>query len=162
MAHADSEKSKTNFDIKDGKGKTVNATIDIIDKTGKLIPKDQLQKGLYDLNLAFISGPVTKIKINDANLDVNSSALINVDDVPENKTKFKEIFAIDPTAINFTNATVTVSAKGNKLFKCADWNFNTQECPSGKWKKVMNIIPGKRGGQTPRKNIRERFIISRR
>lgn len=50
-------------------------------------------------------------------------------------------FAIDPTQTNFTNATVTRTAKGTELWKCKDYTFETQTC-FGTWEKVMNITPG--------------------
>ena len=50
-------------------------------------------------------------------------------------------YAIDPTQIEFTNATITQKARGTELWKCKDYNFTTQTC-FGTWKKIMNIIPG--------------------
>jgi len=50
-------------------------------------------------------------------------------------------YAIDPTGMNFTNATVTQTATGTELWKCKEYNFETQTC-YGTWEKVMTIIPG--------------------
>ncbi|MFH1915811.1 MAG: LamG-like jellyroll fold domain-containing protein [Nanoarchaeota archaeon] len=50
-------------------------------------------------------------------------------------------FAIDPTKIEFENATFTIKATGKQLFKCVEWNFSEQKC-YGKWTKIRNVIPG--------------------
>ncbi|MBU5557737.1 MAG: PGF-pre-PGF domain-containing protein [Candidatus Aenigmarchaeota archaeon] len=52
-----------------------------------------------------------------------------------------EIYAIDPTTLNFTEATVTVTAKGDELWKCKDWDFEARSC-KGMWNYLMNIVPG--------------------
>ena len=61
-------------------------------------------------------------------------------DVLEN-SEFIDAYAIDPTKVNYTSANITVIAQGNSLFKCKDWNFETQEC-QGRWQKVRNINAG--------------------
>ncbi|RME53825.1 hypothetical protein D6783_00800, partial [Candidatus Woesearchaeota archaeon] len=53
-----------------------------------------------------------------------------------------ESFAINPAELNFTNGTITRTAKGNKLYKCADWSFAAQEC-KGSWQLVQALEPGK-------------------
>ncbi len=50
-------------------------------------------------------------------------------------------YAIDPAMLNFTNATVTATAKGTELYKCKEWNFTAQKC-FGSWVKIMDIKPG--------------------
>jgi len=58
-----------------------------------------------------------------------------------NDPQYVQTYAIDPTQVNFTEATVTAIAKGNELYKCKDWNFTKQTC-FGNWTKVMDITPG--------------------
>ena len=52
-----------------------------------------------------------------------------------------QVYAIDPTELNFINATVTTTAQGSELYKCREWNFKKREC-TGEWVKLMDIIPG--------------------
>jgi len=70
----------------------------------------------------------------------DSSNVLRIDD-PANGN-WSEVYAIDPVGFNFTNATVTVIAKGKQLFKCKDWDFNNQTCSSGNWTKLQDITPG--------------------
>ncbi|MBU2523329.1 MAG: hypothetical protein KKE23_03500, partial [Nanoarchaeota archaeon] len=58
------------------------------------------------------------------------------------ENKFVQSYSIDPTELNFTNATVTVQAKGSELYKCKDWNFTTQTC-FGSWNLLKSgLTPG--------------------
>jgi len=67
----------------------------------------------------------------------------SVEEGTDNPTlKTVNAYAIDTGKLNFTNATVTVTAKGNKLWKCQLWNFSTQQC-YGTWKKLQSVTPGK-------------------
>jgi hypothetical protein len=88
-------------------------------------------------------GPVKKIRF-DAD-DVLTGSL-SVDDVPESIPapigKWEAVYAIDPTALNFTNATVTVVAKGSSLYKCKEWDFVNQQC-LGSWMFFKVVSPGK-------------------
>ena len=55
---------------------------------------------------------------------------------------FDELYAIDPTNINFTNAIVTVTATSNTLYKCKEWNFTEQNC-EGSWELFKTgLVPG--------------------
>ena len=74
------------------------------------------------------------------------NALIGVDEVSANsidlqQKKVVSAFAIDPSNLNFTDATVTATARGTELYKCADWSFLTQTC-FGTWNKLMDLTPG--------------------
>lgn len=59
--------------------------------------------------------------------------------LPAEKTV--QTYAIDPTQLQFTNATVTVKAKGTKLYKCALWDFDTETC-NGSWQLLRTLTPG--------------------
>lgn len=40
-----------------------------------------------------------------------------------------QAYVIDPTDISFTNGSAVVTAKGNTLYKCPTWDYDTQTCP---------------------------------
>ena len=86
-----------------------------------------------------------KIELKGVEFGRNISKLIKVDDVAEEKISekdFVEVYAIDPTSFDFTEAVVTVAAKGTELYKCKDWNFSKQKC-YGKWKLFKTgLVPG--------------------
>jgi len=50
-------------------------------------------------------------------------------------------YAIDPTEMDFTTASVRSIAKGTMLYVCKEYNFTTGEC-FGYWQKVRDIVPG--------------------
>ena len=50
-------------------------------------------------------------------------------------------YAIDPTTVDFDEATVSVVAEGTTLYICKEYNFSTQEC-FGDLQKKRDITPG--------------------
>ena len=64
------------------------------------------------------------------------STPINVNNIPGVRS-----FAIDPTTANFTDVIVNVTAQGNTLFMCKDYDFETRDC-WGSWQRVRDITPG--------------------
>jgi len=89
--------------------------------------------------------PVLNITFRDIEIGPEFDGRLGLENVDSSKTPFGtdvcQVYAIDPTALNFTDAEVAVKANGSELYKCAKWNFTEQEC-SGKWIKVMDITPG--------------------
>ncbi|MFC1723894.1 hypothetical protein ACFL0V_07175 [Nanoarchaeota archaeon] len=86
--------------------------------------------------------PIQKIEF--ADLAVNETLALRFEEVVgENKLdQYMQMYAIDPEALNFTNATVTVTAKGTELYKCKDWNFENQSC-YGNWGLFKTgLVPG--------------------
>jgi hypothetical protein len=77
----------------------------------------------------------------------NSNITLGLDGVPTDTvgpfgfTNWSDAYAIDPTKMNFTSATVTAVASGTQLYKCKDWNFTEQKC-YGEWAMIMELTPG--------------------
>ncbi len=66
-----------------------------------------------------------------------------LEELPENEIKdkkFKKIYAVNPALLDFDNATLTIKATGNELYKCKDWNFTEQKC-YGSWQSLRYITP---------------------
>ncbi|MGB9707774.1 MAG: right-handed parallel beta-helix repeat-containing protein, partial [Candidatus Pacearchaeota archaeon] len=103
---------------------------------------------------------IKEIEINSLEVSENKEYKLRVDeDLPRDKVPngAVQVYAIDPSQLNFTEAIVTVSeAKGNQLWKCKTWDFEARECKpvcgfdaekqievcqSG-WQKLMDIVPG--------------------
>ncbi|MFC1691757.1 hypothetical protein ACFL0W_06275, partial [Nanoarchaeota archaeon] len=121
--------------VKNAKGKELDAEIEVI-KT--------LRKGKSKVKVSPKDHPIKEIVFSDLGVDENTAENIKIDDVPEEEefSSFVEVYAIDPTNLDFTNATVTVVATGTNLFKCKDWNFEQQEC-YGEWVLFKTgLIPG--------------------
>jgi hypothetical protein len=53
-----------------------------------------------------------------------------------------EMYSIDASALDFSNATVWVSnSTGNTVYKCANWDFGTQSCIDGNWTLFSSGFP---------------------
>ena len=145
-----SSKEENEIIIKSSSGQRLNLKIkDIKKKINKNYitqPDSNLTEGVYSLSVEPERTIVEKIEFYDI-LISNRSGMIGIDDIPLTKFmehNFTQIYAIDPTKTNFTNATVTVTAKSTALYKCKDWNFNMQSC-EGKWELFKtNLIPGEK------------------
>lgn len=134
--------SKATITIKDAKKRAVKAKIILKESNTQkkgISPLGTEHK--YKAQILPETGPVKKIEFHD--LDISTGlAELGIDDTPETGRRgIKEIYAIDPTKLNFTEAKVTAIAKGHELLKCKDWNFEKQEC-FGEWKKLMDLTPG--------------------
>ncbi|MFH1669889.1 MAG: Ig-like domain-containing protein [Candidatus Woesearchaeota archaeon] len=154
-------------EVKDSKGNVLGADIEFRDAQDNLVLRQDITrrdrpiiggdllgrddnkvnigKGRYKIKLNFTDNkhPVKSMEIEDLDLEHNTTEFINVDDVPETgeNAKYLEVYAIDPTAVNFTNATVRAIAKGTELYKCKEWNFTEQSC-YGDWVFLKSITPG--------------------
>lgn len=101
----------------------------------------KIKDGTYDVSLSPKGHPVKSIDMKDVEVSGSSSHLVRLDDVPE-FGDYVEVYAIDPTAIKFNSATVKATAKGIRLYKCKDWDFDGQAC-HGEWAYMQDISPGK-------------------
>jgi len=118
-----------NINIVDSRGNELGGQVKIKEESVELIPTKT---------------PIKKIEFNSLETP-EEIADLGIDDVPETgeNAQFLEVYAIDPTAINFTNATVTVTATGNVLYKCKNWNFTEQTCIDKNWTLFKTgLVPG--------------------
>ena len=101
--------------------------------------------GPYDTEVSLDNHPIKKILFRDLEARGNSNIELRIDDLSGNVAKAgstsQQFYVIDPTSLNFTSATVTVTAKGHALRKCKDWNYTKQRC-EGTWEYVMSLTPG--------------------
>lgn len=120
--------------IKDAKGRSMQARTTLV-KAGVLdiIPKDTPIKSIrfYGINTT---------EITSKKLGLDTPKLENVTK-NENLERVVQSYAINPEDLNFTNASVTLTAKGSRLYKCAEWNFATETC-EGTWEYHMALTPG--------------------
>jgi len=115
-----------------------------------------LAKGKYDMLLVPTTTtegpkdpekllPIQEIYFRDLEVDSSFTGELGLANLAKDKTPFgkytSQAYAIDPTKLSFTEAEVTVTARGSELYKCAEWEFDSQIC-NGDWVKLMDIIPG--------------------
>ncbi len=123
---------------------TVRALSELLrirDSAGNEIPM-QITETSDGIEIVPSSGPVNRIVLyNVRTSNVSRSIALGIDDVaPTNG--FSRVYAIDPTQLDFDNATVTVTAVGTELHKCKAWNFTTQTC-FGNWTLFKTgLVPG--------------------
>jgi hypothetical protein len=103
-------------------------------------PGLDIPKGTYKIKVKPQNMPVTEIVFDNIDISQNVTEFIKLDNVHASEN-FVQAYAIDPTAFNFTSATVTVTAQGSQLYKCKDWDFANQTC-LGEWSYLQDIIPG--------------------
>ncbi|MCP4646656.1 MAG: hypothetical protein GY852_02830, partial [bacterium] len=89
--------------------------------------------------------PIQQIYFRDLEVDASFTGELGLAKLAKDKTPFgkytSQAYAIDPTKLSFTEAEVTVTARGSELYKCAEWEFDSQIC-NGDWVKIMDITPG--------------------
>ncbi|MBN2141935.1 hypothetical protein JW711_01270, partial [Candidatus Woesearchaeota archaeon] len=114
-----------------------------------------LSSGTYDFELDLHSSavPINRIVLSNVTI-INSGGsgspaplTLGLEEIPQedlNMTRIMKVsqaYAIDPTSIHFTSGTLSATASGEELWKCADWNFTQRTC-EGSWQKVMKLTPG--------------------
>ena len=120
-------------------------------------------KTIYNATINLDEGPITNIEFEEVNItNIDKLKIVDVAEKDANEG-FIEVYSINPEEVEFKSARVKVKAKGDILYKCANWNFTTQECvvaeencvqdpdesdseicdSVGGWEKLMDIIPGR-------------------
>ncbi|MFH1770581.1 MAG: hypothetical protein ABH828_03415 [archaeon] len=124
------------FALKDSSGQILDTTLKIVNQTG-----DEVEAVIDFAPSEEMA--VKKIRFKNLNMSKNSSELRIENIHPQKFTKGNYInaFAIDPTLLDFEEAEVTMSTIGTELWKCKDYNFETQTC-FGEFIKIANLIPG--------------------
>ncbi len=61
--------------------------------------------------------------------------------VDEHDKSWINAYAVDPTLLNASNVTITVTATGTELYICKDWDFANSAC-LGVWVKLRDVTPG--------------------
>ncbi|MBR9693100.1 hypothetical protein GOV07_04190 [Candidatus Woesearchaeota archaeon] len=96
----------------------------------------------YDVRLNTKNDPV-EIELND--VTPNQKINLRYEEVTKPiKVRNREsltTYALDPSAIDFTDGTLTRTATGKQLWKCKDWDYDSQHC-FGEWRMVRELIPG--------------------
>lgn len=98
-------------------------------------------KGRYNITIMPKDDlPVKKIEL-EKDIDADIDQIVDIDEIPESGTDYSQTYAIDPKIDEAVNASITVTATGKELFKCADWDFEAREC-QGEWVKLLDTVPG--------------------
>ena len=152
-----SNENKEDAGIKDAKGQKVESTITVKGKAKKTnLGISTTTTEPYEVEVTFdatVETNIQTITFADLELSVASDAettlaSLQIDtpptplETPVTNTVWANVYAIDPSALPFTEATVTVTATGTSLYKCKEWNFSEQTC-EGTWTLFQeNLVPG--------------------
>ncbi|MBW3014442.1 hypothetical protein KY335_04365, partial [Candidatus Woesearchaeota archaeon] len=110
----------------------------------------------YNLIVEPMNGPVTKLEINELVLYEDKNFTLNLDPaIPLYGTlseEWDQMYAIDLSEFNMTNATMTIAPAGNTVYKCAAWDFDIRTC-EGEWTRLkqstgpytLTLTPGDPG-----------------
>jgi hypothetical protein len=139
--------SITTFTLKDSSSRRLSAAITLVDTMNRsiVIPSESamtLPPGAYRAVITPDERAGLAVKrISVSGLRAGGNIDIGVENIPTEGIA-EQAYAIDPTRMSFDNATITVKAKGTYLYKCAAWNFTTQECLS-EWTVLReDLVPG--------------------
>jgi len=121
-----------------------NRPINIVNNKDRQVAFRNYLKKDRKITLDVVNSTIKRFEFNNAEFsgdsvlrfDPDIDKRLNID----NKRAMK-VFGIDPTQLNFDDAVVTVEATGTELWKCKDWDFNSQQC-LGSWVKLKDITPG--------------------
>jgi hypothetical protein len=112
--------------------------------------KDKLKKLKDNLSEA-MNNVFPEVEIDSPTKNVNKIIFDNLTIVNEtislklndlNDSRFVQSYEVDPTTLEFSNATMSITAKGTKLYKCSEWDFSTHTC-SGTWSLFLEgLVPG--------------------
>lgn len=138
--------------IKDAGGKKIDAEIIFTSKKDSKIYKKSFKeksldipKGKYKVKIKPENHPIKEIKIDELEIDENIESIVDLDEPDEKKIagpdgiKFTEVYVINPK--QDISGTFIVQAKGSKVYKCAEWDFENRIC-KGEWKHILDVTPG--------------------
>jgi len=156
-----------NIEIVDSNNESVPSNITLVDSSGEQVPEEHSIIDIISppaeaentqsfevapsdennlvVDVTTTDVPIKAIEFQDIQATEDVHAVIGVDNVPENQSSIPgavQVYAIDPTQLDFTEAIVTVEATGSLLYKCANWDFASQTCIDGNWAFLQSITPG--------------------
>lgn len=134
-------KIKSNVSAEDSEG---SISIDYrILKDGNLVSQASINPDLYEVEIIPSNKIIDKISFEDVNY--TSPIRIGIDEIKKEVhvpgLDVNKKFAVDPSSIEFKNATLTSIASGNVLYKCRLWDFEKEVC-FGEWEMIMDLVEG--------------------
>ena len=137
------DKVKVDLAVKDNKGKTSGKHK--LYKDDVTITEELVDPDYYEIEITPEEGIINKLLIYNTNITEPLTANIGIDNVSRKieieNVEVKKRYAIDASEIKFENATLTATAAANSLYKCKQWDFETEVC-YGTWEKIKDLVAG--------------------
>jgi hypothetical protein len=90
-----------------------------------------VEDGNYDINITLHDFIIKSVWFENVSLVSNRIKILDVEDISKSRQRR---FAISSTNYTLTNINVTIrNATTNNLYRCANWDFSTQECMDNNW-----------------------------
>lgn len=110
-----------------------------------LIIDKEVEPDYYDIEVIPKQKFIEKLLIYNVNIIEPLIGIIGVDNVSRKQiirnVEVKKQYAIDASDLDFETATLTAVAEANSLFKCKQWDYDTEVC-FGSWEKIKDLVPG--------------------
>src|SRR3989338_8045470 len=134
-----------NLDVEDNKGITSGSYKLYKDGIEVAIIDSLVEPDYYNIEVIPEVKVIDKLLIKKANITEPLTAGIGVDDVGREQqikdVEIKKQYAIDASEVKFEAATLTATAQANSLYKCKQWDYETEVC-YGAWEKVLDLTAG--------------------
>jgi hypothetical protein len=144
------------FKVRNAKGLALDGTIAILPHS----QRNGIMAGMLDAQKLSITEPsdveftpesdrIKRVRIHNVVAQTIDLGIDEFSDEPialpvgadERYRRWTTLYAVDPTGLNATNVTIVITATGNELLTCKDWDYTNRAC-LGAWIKVRDVIPG--------------------
>ncbi|MBS3098095.1 hypothetical protein J4209_04850, partial [Candidatus Woesearchaeota archaeon] len=135
-----------NLNVEDSSG-SISAVLDIYSSNGSLVEGNKVEPGLYTIEVVPGNKVIEKVRFEGVNITKTLAGNIGIDNVSDSSkanitdVNVSKVFALDPSKLNFSSATLTGIASASALYKCKEWVFSGEEC-AGSWVKIADLVVG--------------------
>jgi hypothetical protein len=123
-----------------------NLTVNLLDANNMFSPANVTELSSSGSFVEVLIVPNSTNKIN--NLTIRAHSVLNISNdliasILHNDTGWADNLIVDPRPLNFSNATlfVTAAATSTSLWKCVNYNFSDEDC-EGDMVHITNLTPG--------------------
>ncbi|MBU0757370.1 MAG: DUF2341 domain-containing protein [Nanoarchaeota archaeon] len=133
---------KKNIEVRNRVGTKINSQIKFRKGDIEFDQNEEIPYGEYDVDTVVFGKNIKRIRIKK--LKYTGDYELKMDDLDIREINEKQVisgFAIDPSALDFEQADISIVASGTELWKCKNFEFDNQIC-FGEWVKVRDLVPG--------------------
>ncbi|MBI2649719.1 hypothetical protein HYX04_00220, partial [Candidatus Woesearchaeota archaeon] len=109
------------------------------------IIEEFVEPDYYNIEVAPKENVIDRLLIENADITKPLTATIGIDNVGREilieNVDVKKRYAVDIGGLDFEKATLTATASANSLFKCKQWDYDSEVC-FGTWEKIKDLVEG--------------------
>ncbi|MBI2102074.1 hypothetical protein HYT53_05690 [Candidatus Woesearchaeota archaeon] len=133
------------LEVKDDTGEISGSYTLYRDNEPVQITEGFVEPDYYNIEVTPVQNVIDKLVIENANLTKPVTASIGIDNVSREiiieNVDAKKRYAINLEELEFEKAILTATASANSLWKCRQWDYDSEVC-FGTWEKVKDLTPG--------------------